>query len=57
MAAMGGEAGGGPAWIEVLTRKPGAGAPESNYEKVVVLPEIEDRKHVSGATTPRTHLG
>ena len=43
MVAMSGDAPGGPAGMEVLTRTPGAGVPASNYEKVVLLPEMEDR--------------
>jgi hypothetical protein len=32
-----------PEGMEVLTRSPGAGGPESTYEKVVILPTREDR--------------
>jgi hypothetical protein len=33
----------GGANMDVLTRSPGAGKPESNYEKVVVLPRMDDQ--------------
>ena len=29
--------------METLTRSPGAGGPESTYEKVVILPTRDDR--------------
>lgn len=35
--------------MDVLTRKPGADAPESGYEKVVILPKMEDRDPSSHA--------
>jgi hypothetical protein len=41
MAAMSGQTAGAEG-MEVLTRSPGADAPESNYEKVVILPTRED---------------
>ena len=42
MATMTGEADGVPEGMEILTRKPGAVAPESLYEKVVMLPNRDD---------------
>ncbi|MDP9273125.1 MAG: hypothetical protein M3O93_06300 [Chloroflexota bacterium] len=32
-----------PADMDVITRSPGATAPESNYEKVVILPKLGDQ--------------
>jgi DUF2935 family protein len=32
-----------PADMDIITRSPGGTAPESNYEKVVILPKLEDQ--------------